>query len=512
MGKKPVFKEYEEQKQYLFPPSYEEMVPKEHPVRVVNEVVDRINLASLYGTYKGGGTSSYDPRMLLKILIYGFVRNIYSSRKIEEAAKESVHFMWLSGGSTPDHNTIARFRSERLKETLKEVFVQVVKLLHEEGYISLKSITTDGTTIEANSNRYKIVWANNVKRYRKGIEKELRELWEYAEKIDAEDEVNPPTFEGISSERLEKTVSGIDRKLAKRELPADVKKKLNKAKKDWPVRMKKYEEQEQILNGRNSFSKTDTDATAMRQKDDHLRKAQLKPSYNVQLSTEDHWVVNYTIGQEHADTSAMTKHLDDWMRNYSMMPRSITADAGYGSEENYQYLENNDIDAFVKYNYFDREQKGKFQDASDFSKDKFEYDEETDTYTCPAGNPMTRIGTGTNITKNGYEQTYHQYKAAGCRGCPLRGPCIRKDDGRNRVIEVNHNMKRLRKKARDLLESEEGQEKRRNRYKVEAVIGNKKHNKNFRRFLLRGLEKTSIEMGLLSIAVNLTRLATKRLA
>lgn len=511
MGKKPVFKEYNQQKQYLFPPSLEDMVPEKHPVRVVDEVINRINLESLYRTYEGGGTSSYDPRMLLKVLIYGYVRNIYSSRKIEEATKENVHFMWLSGESKPDHNTIARFRSKRLKETLKEVFVQVVTLLHEEGYISLKSITTDGTTIEANSSRYKIVWANNVKRYRKGIEKELRELWEYAEKIDEEDDVNPPVFEGISSDKLEKTVIGIDKKLAKRELPAEVKKKLSKAKKDWPVRMKRYEEQEEILNGRNSFSKTDPDATAMRQKDDHLRKAQLKPSYNVQLSTEDHWIVNYTIGQEHNDTSALPKHLDDWMRHYSKMPGSITADAGYGSEENYQYLENNKIEAFVKYNYFDREQKGKPRNTSEFYKDNLEYNEETDTYTCPAGNPMTFTGTRTNVTKNGFEQTLHRYKAVGCRGCPLRGPCITNDDGRNRVIEVNHNLQRLRHKAKDLLESEEGKEQRKNRYKVEAVIGNKKHNKNFRRFLLRGLEKTPIEMGILSIAENLTRLARVRI-
>ena len=97
--------------------------------------------------YKTGGASNYHPGMLLKVLVYAYINNIYSSRKIEEALQQNIHFMWLSGMSQPDHNTINRFRSEKLKEPLKKIFIQVVHLLAVEGLVSLKEIYTDGTKI-----------------------------------------------------------------------------------------------------------------------------------------------------------------------------------------------------------------------------------------------------------------------------------------------------------------------------------------------------------------------------
>jgi transposase len=106
---KPVFKRYVQNQPMLIPPSYDDLVPANHPVRVVNEVIERIDISSLESSYKGGGTSSYHPRMLLKVVVYGYLRNIYSSRKLEQAVNENVHFMWLAAGARPDHNTIADF-------------------------------------------------------------------------------------------------------------------------------------------------------------------------------------------------------------------------------------------------------------------------------------------------------------------------------------------------------------------------------------------------------------------
>src|ERR1700709_2347933 len=110
-----VFKAYDPSQQMLLPPSFEQMVPEGHPVRIVNQVIEKIDLGMLTKKYKGGGTSSYHPKMLLKVLVYGYLSNIYSSRRLEAAAKESVYMMWLSGMSYPDHHTINRFRGDRLK-------------------------------------------------------------------------------------------------------------------------------------------------------------------------------------------------------------------------------------------------------------------------------------------------------------------------------------------------------------------------------------------------------------
>lgn len=172
--KKPVFKTYNPHQQFLLPPSLDELIPQRHPVRLVGSVIDEIDLDILSKQYKGGGTSSYHPRMLLKVLVYGYLSNIYSSRKLEAACKENIHFMFLSGMSYPDHHTINRFRSERLKHVLKEVFAQVVFLLNETGQIELKDIYTDGTKIEANANRYSLYGARPLRPARNGLPVSLK--------------------------------------------------------------------------------------------------------------------------------------------------------------------------------------------------------------------------------------------------------------------------------------------------------------------------------------------------
>ena len=163
MSRSVVFKTYNQDQLSLLPPSYDDLVPKNHPVRIVNIIVDRLDISALEKGYKGGGTSSYHPRMLLKVIIYAYLRNLYSSRKIEQALQENVHFMWLSGQSKPDHNTINDFRGKRLKGELKKIFNQVVLLLASEGIINIKDIYVDGTKIEANANRYTFVCGKNIK-------------------------------------------------------------------------------------------------------------------------------------------------------------------------------------------------------------------------------------------------------------------------------------------------------------------------------------------------------------
>jgi len=261
---------------------------------------------------------------------------------------------------------------------------------------------------------------------------------------------------------------------------------------------------EEILNGRNSYSKTDEDATFMRMKEDHMGNGQLKPAYNLQLSTCSQFILNYTIEQITTDTSTFIAHLNEFENLYGQYPEAITADAGYGSEENYEYLENNNIEAFVKYNYFHKEQTEKWK--TDISKqDNLYYDPKQDCFYCPMGQKMTNIGNRVRKTSTGYEQTYTRYQAQNCRGCPLRGAC-HKQQG-NRIIDVNHNLRKHKEKARELLMSEKGLGKRSQRpADVEATFGILKHNNGFRRFMLRGSDKVMIETGLIAIAHNIKKM------
>jgi transposase len=510
MSKKVVFKRYVQNQPLLLPPSLDELIAERHPVRVVDEVIERINISELEQSYKGGGTSSYHPRMLLKVLVYGYLRNIYSSRKLEQAVLENIHFMWLAGGGKPDHNTLNDFRGKRLKDHLQKIFSQVVVLLAEEGVLSIKEITLDGTKLEANANRYTFVWGKAIKTSRERIEKQLNELWKYVEEVYQTEENTPtkPEFKEINPASVSRAVEEINEALKEKEVAPKIKQKLNYAKKNWTKKLSEYEEKEEILAGRNSYSKTDVDATFMRMKDDHLQNGQLKPGYNWQASTSGHYVVNYTLGQTTTDTNLLKSHLENHQQNYGEMPENITTDAGYGSEENYEYLAEKEIEAFVKYNYFEKEQTSKKHRENPFLAENLYYHAETDTHYCPIGQPMKNIGVKTRKTANGYQQKLKTYQAANCQNCPMRAGC-HKGKG-NRIIQVNHRLRDHRQRAKELLESEIGVEKRRERWKVEAVFGNIKHNKGFKRLHLRGLKKAEIEVGLIAIAHNLNHFGVER--
>jgi transposase len=490
----------------MLPPSLEELIDKNHPVRLVNQIIDRIDIDPLLKKFKGGGTSSYHPRMLLKVLVYAYVNNTYSSRRMEAALKENIHFMWLAGMNQPDHNTINRFRSERLKDVLKTVFGKVVELLVEAGHLDLKEIYTDGTKLEAQANRYTFVWGNAIKHSKAKMEEQLKELWAYAEGVAAEElkDQTPESFAVVSAEQVSKTIAKIDRALEGKDISKQKRQKLNYAKKNWPANVERYAQQEAILKKRNSYSKTDTDATFMRMKEDHMKNGQLKPAYNVQVSSHNQYVVNYSLHQNPTDTTTLKKHLASFHDLYQKYPEVLTADAGYGSEENYLLLNKYKIDGYVKHNQFDREQRSKCVDW--FRGDQLEYDKKKDVLYCPIGDEMKPIGTSTRITANGFKQTLTKYQAKKCNGCALREACHSQRG--NRIVEVNHRLRKLKQQANAKLKSEKGMVYRKRRAAdVEPVFANIKHNKNFKRFMLKGIAKVEIETGLLALAHNLAKIA-----
>jgi transposase/ribonuclease D len=503
---KPLFKAYQQNQTYLFPPSLEDMVAANHPVRVVSEVIDRIDVDVIIKKYKGGGASSYHPRMLLKVLVYGYLNNVYSSRKIEGCVKENIYFMWLAGMAQPDHHTINRFRSERLRNILKEVFAQIVLLLVDSGHVSLQEIYTDGSKIESVANRYSFVWGRAIKTNKERMRQQLKELWAYSQKVAAQEKGDdtPPDFDKIDSKNVKDTIEKIDAALKDTEVSKDVKQKLNYARKQWPAKLKQYAKQEKILAGRNSYSKTDAGATFMRMKEDHMRNGQLKPGYNVQISTNNQFVVHYSLHPNPTDTKTLIPHLQQYRKLYGQLPQVQVADAGYGSEENYQYLHTQGIEAYIKPSEFDKKQKSNWY-PDPFTTEYLEYNAAKDEYRCPSGNVMKGMGEYSK-RERGFLKTYALYQATGCRNCPLREAC-HKQKG-NRIIKVNHKGHQLKRQAEQRLKTLQGIYYRKKRpADVEPVFGNIKQNKNFKRFLLKGIDKTEIEWGLLCIAHNLKKIA-----
>jgi transposase len=504
MSKK-VFKKLTSGQEVLFPGSLSEMIPENHVVRLVDKIVDSIDISPIIAKYKGGGTSSYSPRMMIKVLFYSYLNNIKSCRKIEKALGENIYFMWISGNSKPDFRTINNFRSSRLKDTIDKLFTEVVKMLNELGCVSLDVQYIDGTKIEAASNRYTFTWKKSVEKNKAKLEAKIKSVLEEIEehvKTDSLQSNNEEVPRDLNADLLKEKLDELNSKIKDEKL----KKKVNSVVEELP-RLKKYETELDKIGDRNSLSKTDEDATFMRMKEDHMKNGQLKPAYNVQVSTENQFITKFSIHQRPGDTTTLIPHLEAFSETYDTQSKVIVADAGYGSEENYEFMEECGAEAFVKYNYFHKEQKKAFKkDIANF--ENLYFNEEGDFFICPMGQKMEKIYVGNRESDNGYISEIHYYKAKNCTNCPLRGICHNSKN--DRVIGLNKKLRELKKKAKERLTNEQGIKYRKQRaIEPEAVFAQIKWNNNFTRFTLRGLKKIQIEFGLVALAHNLRKLAKK---
>ena len=489
----------------LLPPSLDELVPENHMVRVVDAVIDRLDISDILLTYRGGGNSAFNPKMMLKVLVFAYLSNVYSSRRIEELLKRDIYFMWLAGMKRPDFRTINYYRGKRLKEGFDAVFTQVVRLLHEEGFVSLKVQYIDGTKIESVANKYTFVWRGSVEKYDARLKAKTEALLRQIEQNHAIENQENPVPEELTAEEVTKRVERIKEKVDADNLGKEERKSLKQIEMDSVPRMNRYREQLETMGSRNSYSKTDPDATFMRMKEDAMLNGQLKPGYNVQISTENQFITNFGIYQRPTDTLTMISYLESFKARYGMQSEEIVADSGYGSEENYEYMFSNGMTPYVKYNMFHVEQRRGYRN-NPFRVSNLFYNPDDDFYVCPMGQKLNFIRQEKRYTASGYQQTVSVYRASRCEGCPLRGQCHKSK--RDRQIEVNHTLDDYKARARELLTSEQGIKHRSNRpIEPEAVFGQIKECGRFRRLRLKGLTGAKIDFGLKALAHNLRKLA-----
>lgn len=520
VSSKVVFKTYCQGQDELFPRSLDSMVPSDHPARLISRIIDGIDLKNIEKDYKGGGASSFHPRMLIKVIVYCYMNNIYSCRCIAKALQENVPLMWLSGNQQPDFRTINRFRADRLSKELEHIFKTVVEYSVTQGLLSLDVNYVDGTKIESVANRYTFVWRKNVERNLSTLKKNVESLIQDIRKVIASDEVSSESESAINEidqEYLSKTIAELNDKLSKCLKNADKiqKREIGKAKtkikhlqdKHIP-KLLEYKLHLETLGHRNSYSKTDKDATFMRTKDDHLQTGQLKPCFNIQISTNNQIITHYTLHQNAGDPTTLPSHLESFHDMYNQFPKAISADSAYGSLENSTLCEKHNIKNFMKFNTFHIEKTAKYQ--ADISKqENLYYNKQEDYYVCPMGQRMDKTKSGVKKTNNGYEYEVDYYSAINCNGCSMRGKC-HKGSG-NREIEVSHELQRHKNIQRENLYSSEGIRHRKNRgIDVETTFGDIKRNMGFTRFSMCGLEKVSLEFGLIALGHNLRKIALSR--
>ena len=505
----PIFKHHSVHQQELFPLNLNALISENHSARLIDSVVERLEIPDIISQYKGGGSSSYHPKMLLKVLFYGYLNNTYSCRKIAKAVKENIYFMWLSGGLQPDFRTINDFRGQKLKGNVENLFRQLVEMMVDLELISLEKQFIDGTKIEANAHKYSFVWKKAVEKNKDKLQGKINAvLSEIGQAIESDimhtDNQNETK---IDSQKLEKKIQAINKNTKAEFLSKQQKKAVQKLEKEQLPKLKEYEQHLEILGDRNSYAKTDNDATFMRMKEDHMMNGQLKPAYNIQISTENQIITHYSAHQKSTDFTTLEPHLIGFENAYKKQSKQVIADAGYGSQENYQLLNNKQVDFFIPYNMYRIEQTRKHKKNLFHTQNLF-YNAQQDFLVCPIGQKMTNIYTKQSKTTTGFLQHHSVYQAINCERCPMRGQCF-KGQG-NRKIEINHTLQKLKTQARENLESELGKAIYSKRcIEPEPVFGNIKQNKGFKRFTLNTLTKVNIEFGLIAIAHNFSKWIAK---
>lgn len=508
---KRVFKSYDQQQPTFLPPSLEELLPKNHQVRFINAIIDRLDISDIIATYPGGGASSYHPRLLLKLLIYGYVQRIYSSRRLAKATREQIPFMWLAAGSAPDFRTINHFRKHRLPGGgVKAIFTQVMQLLVEQGLVDLTEYTLDGTVLEANARKHSAVWAKNVRRYYSSATDRIEALFDEIQQLaDLEDEEYgdndlPEVGEGAgwNPERIEQAAERLSRALQEKADEGDIPdKNLSKAhtrlrkitEKELP-KVRKYAQQQHTLGDRNSYSRTDPDATFMRLKDQSPFDKLLAPAYNLQMGTQNQYILGYSLHSNAADKVNMADHLD----RLSFSPEWLCADAGYGTLANFERLAQRGITGVVKSPTNHARPKA-------YSRYNMEREPAIDSYRCPEGRRLAFRSLGSYEYAPGKVAPVRRYQSQNCSGCPAQSECTWGNN--NRSITINTRLEHWKQCMDQRMKTGKGWRLMQGRgAEIEAVFGQLKQNDGLRRLIMRGRRMVHLEVGLKAIAHNLRKM------
>lgn len=506
--RKVTFRPYEQQKDYLFPQSTADYLPSNHIARMLSAIIDRIDISQIESKYKGGGASAYNPRMLLKVWLLGFIYRIYSTRQLARSIREHIAFIWMAANAQPDFHTLNNFRL-LLESDIKTIFTEILQIALKLEMIDGKDVFIDHTKMEASANRHKIIWRKNVERNSRRIAAELEKIFRHVNEVDVEEnrifsnKVDLSHAE-FSKDDVDVLIQEVNDRLKSKQISkakaSDVKRSLRRGR-ELSDRKKDYENKKDILGNRNSFSKTDPDATAMMQKD-HVS---VKPGYNVGITTQNQVVLNYGVTNTVSENTNFKSLIEGTEKNIGLKPVSVIADSGYGNEENYTYLEEKKINPLVKYNTFNKEKSPAWLKKR-IRHNQFMYHQESDSYRCPAGQTLGFIRNAEKQTVTNFVSHIRIYQASpeSCGMCPLKTLCT---DGKARSLSINRKLDTLKQYAKTKLSTKAGRKLYVKRsIEPETVFGDQFNNNKKRRFLLKGLPKVNIEAGLYYISHNIRKI------
>lgn len=503
-------------------------IPNNHLAHVISDFVDSIPADVLLEKKSDTGRPAYHPAIMLKILLFAYSRRVFSGRKIERMLEENLPMMILAEGRKISYHTINNFRSsDYTNRLIKQSFVYFTNLLQSEKLIREDAIFIDGTKIEADANKYTFVWRKAVEKFHSKLKQDISKLYDeliQKEVIKAISEESIETSQGMElvADQLEEEVSILNKEIEiePKVIPGGSKNKvkrralkkiLHKIRKDYLPRAKKYEQAQTIFQGRNSYSKTDQDATFMHMKEDHMKNGQLKPGYNVQAATTNQYVVDYALYPNPTDFRTLEPFLDQM----SILDKftNIIADAGYGSESNYEMLENkfDKHEYYIPYSLYEKEQTRKYKNDKTKLVNWY-YNEEEDYYIDWQGVRFNFKKYKKQRNRNtGFISNLKIYEADEFQLTEELTKLAKTKSGRQRQVQYNPNWQYLKEKAKETLQSEKGKRIYGCRKSdVEPIFGHMKSVFGMRRAHLRGKKKVETDIGLMFMMMNLSKYWARR--
>ncbi|MBP2658581.1 MAG: transposase [Firmicutes bacterium] len=507
--------------QLKLPLNIEYIIPNDDSVRLLGQIVEKMNLTGIYQSYSRFRNHQASPKQMLKILVYAYMNRFYSSRKIEIACKRDINFMYLLEGShAPDHATIARFRNLHFAPVAKAILTQMTHLLADNKEISFKNLFIDGTKMEAASNKYTFVWKKTVSKNQKKLMDKIPLLFQEVEDCLGIKIVHSNRIKQYHLKKLRRQLKRLQSKEGIVFVHGIGKKRSVLQKKieqldEYIRRLKQYNQYLHIAGNRNSFSKTDHDATFMRMKEDSMKNGQLKPAYNLQFGVDSEYVVWITAGPQPTDTTTLIPFLDDLKQNLGRIYPNVITDSGYESEENYMYLQEKRQTAYIKPSNYEQSKSRKYK--TDIGRrENMIYDAEGDYYLCSNQKKIIKTGTRKVKSKTGYSSEKTCYACEECKGCLLQAKCIKGNNSklpleeRSKHFEVSKRFQQKREESLTRIKTQEGKLLRMNRsIQSEGAFGEVKEDMGFRRFLCRGQQNILAESILLGLAHNVNKLHNK---
>ena len=505
--------------QLKLPLNIETMIPEDDSVRLLSQFVEAMDLTDLYSTYER--INSVSPRTLLKIVLYSYMNGDYSSRSMELNCKRDINFMFLlEGAPVPDHATFARFRSIHFAPCAKRILAEMSNALFDLGEISGETVFIDGTKIEAAANKYTFVWKKAVTKNQTKLLIKLADFVAECEQLYDLKIVYGDTVKMKHVKKLRKKLYALKQSenvvfvhgIGRRKTPLQ---KSMETLEDYLSQFKKYNHQIHICGGRNSYSKTDHDATFMRLKEDAMGNGQLKPAYNLQHGVDSEYITWLTIGPQPTDTTTLIPFLKDAEEHLEFKYKNITTDAGYESEENYAFLEENGQLSYIKPANYEISKTRRYK--NDIGKiENMEYDAKSDVYICRNAKRLMTDHMRHSKSKTGYVSEKTIYKCEDCSGCPYKAECIKGNncktplEERTKTLQVARTFLKYRQEGLERILTDEGIVLRMNRsIQAEGSFGELKQDMHFRRYISKGTSNVLAESILLAMAKNINKLHNK---